>query len=104
MKLFQAGLLAALMTLPTLAVAQDVYIGGYYRSDGTYVRPHIRSQADGILSNNYGRSTNSFQLMNPGYRDADNDGIQNNMDFQYNAPSSGLNTLASPSFIFKPNF
>ncbi|MCK2000836.1 hypothetical protein MZM54_05460 [[Brevibacterium] frigoritolerans] len=27
-------------------------VDGYYRSDGTYVEPHIRSNPDGILSNN----------------------------------------------------
>jgi hypothetical protein len=29
-----------------------VYVGGYFRKDGTYVRPHYRTKADGILENN----------------------------------------------------
>lgn len=30
-----------------------MYIEGYYRSDGTYVRPHYRSKPDGNPYNNY---------------------------------------------------
>jgi hypothetical protein len=33
-------------------------VRGYYRKNGTYVRPHIRSAPDGIKSNNYGPSRN----------------------------------------------
>ena len=35
-------------------VAGDVYVAGYYRRDGTYVRPHVRSAPDGNCWNNYG--------------------------------------------------
>ena len=31
----------------------DVYVRGYYRSNGTYVQPHYRSRPDGIVTNNY---------------------------------------------------
>lgn len=34
--------------------SSDVYVSGYTRSDGTYVRSHYRSAPDGISSNNYG--------------------------------------------------
>lgn len=33
--------------------AQDVYVKGYYRKDGTYVQPHYRSAPDGNPYNNY---------------------------------------------------
>ena len=33
--------------------ASDVYVRGYYRSNGTYVQPHYRSRPDGIVTNNY---------------------------------------------------
>ena len=36
-----------------LSFAQDVYVRGYYRRDGTYVRPHYRTRPDGNLWNNY---------------------------------------------------
>ncbi len=42
----------ALLTLSTTSIA-SVYVQGYYRSNGTYVQPHIRSNPDGIKSINY---------------------------------------------------
>lgn len=32
----------------------DVDVRGYYRKDGTYVKPYSRTKPDGIKSNNYG--------------------------------------------------
>jgi len=68
------------ITAPALLFARDVYVRGYYRSDGTYVRPHIRSAPDGYKWNNYGPSQNSHQLMNPRSRDYDRDGTPNYLD------------------------
>ncbi len=31
----------------------SVHVKGYYRKDGTYVRPHYRTRPDGIVSNNW---------------------------------------------------
>jgi len=64
--------------------AKDVYVRGYYRSDGTYVRPHVRSAPDGRRSNNYGRSQSNSQLMNPYSRDYDRDGTPNYLDLDDN--------------------
>ncbi len=52
----------------------------YYRKDGTYVRPHVRSSPDSYKWNNYGPSRSSDQLMNPRTRDNDRDGIPNYQD------------------------
>lgn len=60
--------------------AQDVYVDGYYRKDGTYVQPHVRSAPDSSRSNNYGPSQNSDQYMNPRQRDYDRDGTPNYLD------------------------
>ena len=65
---------------PSMLFAKDVHVRGYYRKDGTYVRPHIRSSPDSSKANNYGPSTSDEQLMNPRLRDKDNDGIPNNQD------------------------
>jgi len=78
-KVFLIGVLIG-MFLSAIAFAGDVYVRGYYRSDGTYVRPHIRSSPDGFRWNNYGPSRHSYQLMNPWSRDYDRDGIPNYMD------------------------
>ncbi|WP_223144609.1 hypothetical protein [Deferribacter autotrophicus] len=34
-------------------VYADVYVNGYYRSNGTYVSPHYRSNPDGNVWNNW---------------------------------------------------
>ena len=78
-KLTLLGLSLALLTASFTASA-EVFVDGYYRDDGTYVRPHIRSSPDNSLANNYGPSQNSYQLMNPRSRDYDNDGIPNYFD------------------------
>ena len=80
MRRIAAITLAGLLTLPTVAVADDVYVDGYFRDDGTDVEPHIRSSPDGSISNNYGPSENDFQRLNPSARDADDDGLSNSMD------------------------
>ena len=60
--------------------SKDVYIDGYYRGDGTYVRPHVRSSPNSSRSDNYGPSRNDSQLMNPRSRDNDGDGTPNYLD------------------------
>jgi len=65
---------------PSILFAKDVHVRGYYRKDGTYVRPHIRSSPDSSKANNYGPSASDEQLMNPRFRDKDNDGIANYLD------------------------
>lgn len=46
------GLIMALFLFTAVASA-DVYVRGYFRKDGTYVRPHFRSDPDGIPFNNW---------------------------------------------------
>ena len=58
----------------------DVYVKGYYRKDGTYVRPHYRSARDSYKWNNYGPSRTSNELLNPRLRDYDRDGVPNYLD------------------------
>lgn len=59
------ALLAALLCLalvgPVFARSNrsgPVRVRGYYRKDGTYVRPHYRSRPDGIFSNNWSTKGN----------------------------------------------
>jgi len=61
--------------------SKDVYVDGYYRSDGAYVRPHVRSSPNSSRSDNYGPSRNDSQLMNPRSRDNDRDGTLNYLDY-----------------------
>lgn len=45
-------LLFGFLSLTAVADA-DVRVRGYYRKDGTYVRPHMRSDPDGVFENNW---------------------------------------------------
>lgn len=74
------ALLIPLLLLCSCAAAKDVHVAGYYKKDGTYVRPHVRSSPDGVKWNNYGRSESDEELMNPKIRDRDKDGIPNYLD------------------------
>jgi len=84
------GLLAVISILFLLSTvfAQDVYVRGYYRKDGTYVRPHYRSKPDGVKYNNYGRASYRQRKEYEGYsvlpsynNDYDDDGIANRYDY-----------------------
>lgn len=50
--------IAAIAVLSTAALA-DTYVEGYVRSDGTYVAPHYRSEANSNLYDNYSSKGNS---------------------------------------------
>ena len=50
--------LLVLFVLPSLCLARDTYVKGYYRSDGTYVQPYHRSSPDNNRMNNYSYPNN----------------------------------------------
>lgn len=82
MKTFLAKIIFIVLLLSaSIPAVADVYVEGYYRKDGTYVRPHIRSNPDGVKWNNYGPSQRSSELMNPWSRNYDQDGTPNYLDF-----------------------
>jgi len=80
------AIIIALVMLTTAQTveAKDVHVNGYYRSNGTYVQPHIRPTPNSVKWDNYGASKNSSELMNPKARDADRDGIPNYRDHDDN--------------------
>lgn len=45
--------------LTGVALASDVHVNGYYRSNGTYVEPHYRSAPDGNRYNNFSAASNT---------------------------------------------
>ncbi|NRD78467.1 hypothetical protein HPT25_13955 [Bacillus sp. BRMEA1] len=53
-----ALLLSCLLIVVTTHVNASVYVHGYYRKDGTYVRPHYRSDPDGNFNNNWSTKGN----------------------------------------------
>ena len=73
-----------LLTVGSVAMA-DTYVNGYYRQDGTYVKPHYRSNADGYTFNNYSTRGN----VNPytgqqGYRTYNYNSYGNSYGNSYN--------------------
>ena len=53
-RLFRAAvLLSTLAAIALQTVSAQVRVRGYYRKDGTYVRPHVRTYPDGNPYNNY---------------------------------------------------
>jgi hypothetical protein len=46
-------LLSSLLILMNTPAYADVHVNGYYKKDGTYVKPHIRSNPDGNFNNNW---------------------------------------------------
>ena len=47
------GAALALLAADAATALADQYVHGYYRRDGTWVRPHYRSDPDGYFWNNY---------------------------------------------------
>jgi hypothetical protein len=80
MKTTILSLLAVFAFTATSAFAGDVWVNGYQRSNGTYVRGHYRSAPDSSRSNNYGPSTSNVERVSPKTRDWDGDGIPNYLD------------------------
>lgn len=80
MRIFSIVLSTFLILVSIGVASADVYVDGYYRSDGTYVQPHVRSSPDGQRWNNYGPSQSPSDRFNPGLRDYDNDGLSNQYD------------------------
>lgn len=65
------------------ALAQDVYVQGHTRSDGSYVNPHVRSAPDSSKWNNYGDPSPGSNIQQQQYnqRDYDRDGSLNQYDY-----------------------
>lgn len=73
------------LTFTQVAQARAVSVRGYYRQNGTYVQPHIRSSPDSVKWNNYGSAKSAGSNYSGGYtpsdlRDSDKDGIPNRLD------------------------
>ena len=55
MKMIAVSIMALLLMLGTVSplFAEDVSVKGYFRRDGTYVQPHMRSAPDSSYNNNW---------------------------------------------------
>jgi hypothetical protein len=66
----------------------DTYVSGYTRSNGTYVQPHYRTDANSSINDNYSTRPN----VNP-YNG--NVGTRQPSYGSYNSPSLGMNDTGS---------
>ncbi|MBI4133578.1 hypothetical protein HY478_03115 [Candidatus Uhrbacteria bacterium] len=73
---------SAVLAFATVVLAGDVHVRGYYRSDGTYVRPHVRNAPNASRSDNYGRPSASDRAFGvpAQQRDYDGNGTLNQFD------------------------
>jgi len=99
--------------------AEDVFVRGYYRRDGTYVRPHYRSKPDGVKYNNYGRASyrqrkqyRNYPIIPSYNNDYDNDGVPNRYDYDddndgifddYDSNQYGKNRGSYSFYFFRYN-
>lgn len=57
-------LILIISILGAINLSADVWVDGYYKSNGTYVSGHFRSDPDGIKENNYSYRGNSYKSNN----------------------------------------
>ena len=77
--------LISVLFLFTTVFAADVWVNGYHRSDGTYVRGHYRSAPDSNPWNNYSTKGNTNPYTGkPGYLDPNRSYSPD--PFKYNSP------------------
>ncbi len=102
-----------IVLLTTTVANADVYVRGYYRSNGTYVQPHYRSDPDGNPHNNW----STYPNVNPytGKRGTKRFGIMRNSNIpSYKKPSTLLycspgipgydSSMSKPSPLFGPTY
>ena len=52
-KLLSIAVFGALIIVPNMKAYADVYVKGYYRSNGTYVDPHYRTSPNNSTYDNW---------------------------------------------------
>ena len=81
---------SAALGLMISAASADEFVSGYFRQNGTYVQPHMRSSPDGNPFNNYSTQGN----VNP-YTGMV--GTHNPYTYGSPSPSYGIPSYGSPS-------
>ncbi len=84
--------------MATTALAQDVYVNGYYRSEGTYVQPYYRTRPNSTTLDNYSTKGNVNPYTGqPGTRDPYSSGSSNPYS-GYSNPYSGYGNQSGGLF------
>jgi hypothetical protein len=103
-------LAVAIAILTSVATTQAETVGGYFRSNGTYVMPYYRTPANGVPYDNL--SYRGYPLQQPGYISPSKSGLDSSFtlpkyDFGSNPRShgdcfdSGLRTMPNLNRTYK---
>lgn len=93
MRVMIAGAALALIVSGAAAAQGTHYVRGYYRSDGTYVQPHMQTNPDGNPYNNWSTQGNVNPYTGePGYKTP-------RPSYGYTAPTYGY---SAPSYTPAP--
>ncbi len=86
------------IVLPALAI---VHVNGYFRSNGTYVSPHYRSDPDGIPTNNWSYPGNTNPITGKTATGNPETYLENhyNQPTAINSSTSSLSTLTSDNEV-----
>ena len=98
----------AAVLLTTAAGAQAQIVNGYFRNNGTYVAPHYRTPANGIVYDNL--SYRGYPSQQPGYISPRSYGFESGLDSGYSRPrpmpsygeyGSGFQTLPNTGRTYR---
>lgn len=94
MKILFLSFALALAVFQGTAIARgnDVHVNGYYRSNGTYVQPHVRTAPDHTPTNNYSYPGNTNPYTGQTAGGSTSWGMSN-----HSSNLGGVNSLSSPS-------
>lgn len=92
---FLLVVLSVIFGLPSDSYSGDVYVNGYYRKDGTYVRPHYRSAPNHTVNDNFSTEGNINPYTGePGTKPRE----PYNNDYQYRSNQEVNNIFNDPEY------
>ena len=97
LKVFVIALILSVSSIIEVDASGKVRVNGYYRKDGTYVRPHYRTKPDGNPYNNYSYPGN----YNPNTRKITTGNSQTYLDRYYNRSKAHQTTPVWVSGYFR---
>ncbi len=94
------GILALLFSasITALPAAADTYVSGYTRSNGTYVAPHYRSDADSSFNNNWSTQGNTNPYTGQAGYKTPSYGSGLNSSYGSSATYGGYKGYSAPSY------
>jgi hypothetical protein len=97
-------LFIAFLFFTALSFAQSqVWVNGYYRSNGTYVQGHYRTAPDHTVNNNWTRRGNTNpHTQQPGYLPRSSSSTSTTTNYQPSTKRTYTNTYTRPASTYVP--